>query len=256
MTTEEIGKINPEFSKYIPYIQNVVENRSSENSGVGKEILSSKDPSLETISKKLMYVCHRMKEDKSVKNVNPYPVQILAVMKLVESVLNPESGTRGSVGDIKTGEGKSLIVTLTAIILRSYDRKIDIVTPNMELATRDWKDSKQYYDLFEMTSGFLYDKAKDSEFKDAENESKESKEDYRAEYNFEVLDRDIMYTTGANMQWMYLKSAFSAENLRNREYDVCIVDEADNLLIDGASSPALISSNFPTKQAQQILEKV
>lgn len=83
-----------------------------------------------------------MKEDKSVKNVNPYPVQILAVMKLVESVLNPESGTRGSVGDIKTGEGKSLIVTLTAIILRSYDRKIDIVTPNMELATRDWKDSK------------------------------------------------------------------------------------------------------------------
>ena len=256
LTTEEIGKINPEFSKYIPYIQNVVENRSSENSSVGKEILSSKDPSLETISKKLMYVCHRMKEDKSVKNVNPYPVQILAVMKLVESVLNPESGTRGSVGDIKTGEGKSLVVTLTAIILRSYDRKIDIVTPNMELATRDWKDSKQYYDLFEMTSGFLYDKAKDSEFKDAENESKESKEDYRAEYNFEVLDRDIMYTTGANMQWMYLKSAFSAENLRNREYDVCIVDEADNLLIDGASSPALISSNFPTKQAQQILEKV
>ena len=255
LTTEEIGKINPEFSKYIPYIQNVVENRSSENSSVGKEILSSKDPSLETISKKLMYVCHRMKEDKSVKNVNPYPVQILAVMKLVESVLNPESGTRGSVGDIKTGEGKSLIVTLTAIILRSYDRKIDIVTPNMELATRDWKDSKQYYDLFEMTSGFLYDKAKDSEFKDAENESKESKEDYRAEYNFEVLDRDIMYTTGANMQWMYLKSAFSAENLRNREYDVCIVDEADNLLIDGAFSPALISSNFPTKQAQQILEK-
>ena len=255
LTTEEIGKINPEFSKYIPYIQNVVENRSSENSSVGKEILSSKDPSLETISKKLMYVCHRMKEDKFVKNVNPYPVQILAVMKLVESVLNPESGTRGSVGDIKTGEGKSLVVTLTAIILRSYDRKIDIVTPNMELATRDWKDSKQYYDLFEMTSGFMYDKAKDSEFKDAENESKESKEDYRAEYNFEVLDRDIMYTTGANMQWMYLKSAFSAESLRNREYDVCIVDEADNLLIDGASSPALISSNFPTKQAQQILEK-
>lgn len=257
LSAEDLYKINLEFSKYIPYIKEIVENETAEKIYFGDEILKSSDTSLDTISKKLMYVCHRMSQDASVKkNVTPYPVQILAVMKLVESVLNPEFGIRGSVGDIKTGEGKSLVVTLAAIILQSYGRKIDIVTPNMELATRDWKDNKQYYNLFGIKSGFLYDKIRDSEFKDAENESEESNANYDEEYNFEILDRDIMYTTGATMQWMYLKSVFSAENLRNREYDVCIVDEADNLLIDGASSPALISSNFPTKHAKEILEKV
>ena len=204
-------KVNPEFSKYTRYIKEITEGLSIKDCKVGNNILSSKDPSLKTISKKLMYVCHRLKEDKSVKNVILYPVQILAVMKLVERALRPESDTKGSVGDIKIGEGKSLVVTLTEIILQSYGRKIDIVTPNMEIATRDWKDSKIYYDLFGMTSGFLYYKARDSKFKDASNEPVEWRDDYKAEYNFEVLKRDIMYTTGSNLQWMYLKSAFSAK---------------------------------------------
>ena len=250
---EDLCKANPEYSKYEKYIKEITEELSNKNSKVGKEALSSRDTSLETITKKLKYVCCRMSQE---KRVTAYPVQILATMKLVESVLSAEPGMKGSVGDIKTGEGKSLVVTLTAIILQSYGRKVDIVTPNMELATRDWRESKKYYELFGITSGFLYDKVKDSEFKDAENESEESKEDYKAEYNYEVLSRGIVYTTGSNMQWMYLKSTFSAEELRSREYDVCIADEVDNLLIDGATTPALISSNFPTKQVEKIQERV
>ncbi len=252
VTHKRLEENYPEFSKYIPYIEKIEKSMIDKDCKFSKDVLNSTDTSLNVITQKLSYVCNKILKE---KNIKPYPVQILATLKLIENVLTPENGVKGSVGNVKTGEGKSLVITLTAIILQSYGRGIDIVTSNMELVTRDWKESSQYYNLFGISNGFLYDKDKDKEFiEDAEGKAKERRRlGLNDEYNIEVMDKSIVYSTSSNFQWLYLKSVFSGESIRKREYDVCIVDEADNLLIDEASSPALVANDFPIPEAREIL---
>ena len=60
--------------------------------------------------------------------------------KQVTDILNGKnangSKSRGSIGEVKTGEGKSFIIAILAILLvKVYKRKIDVVTSNIELAT-------------------------------------------------------------------------------------------------------------------------
>ena len=64
----------------------------------------------------------------------------------------------------------------------------------MELVTKDLKNSKLYYDIFGITSRFLYDKIKDSAFK------YETKRDIRSEYNLGIFNRGIIYTKVENLQ--------------------------------------------------------
>ena len=76
----------------------------------------------------------------------PHPVQCFTIVKMIDDVLNPKTDdkgnkTRGSIGEVKTGEGKSFIIAVVAIVLAGcYGRKIDVVTSNIELAIRDQKD--------------------------------------------------------------------------------------------------------------------
>ena len=58
-------------------------------------------------------------------------------------------------------------------------------------------------------------------------------------------------TTG-NYQWVHLYNMI-AGTARKRNYDVCIVDEADDVLLDGASNPALLAETFPIDEAGIVL---
>jgi hypothetical protein len=49
----------------------------------------------------------------------------LAILRLANSALN--SNGKGSIGEIKTGEGKSFIVSTLAILLCQYGKKVDII---------------------------------------------------------------------------------------------------------------------------------
>ena len=108
----------------------------------------------------------------------------------------------------------------------------------------------------------MYDESRDAELADKENEDLTRVEHPETEYNIGVLSRDIVYSTASDFMWLYLNSEFSSTNLRKREYDVCIIDEADNLLIDDALSPALIakiperiSASMAAKSAKRAAKK-
>ena len=252
LTLEDLVKVDSEFEKYAPYIDTISKEIVDPQYKSDESILRNQNPSLEIVSQKLSYVCSKILKTGTAKALKPHSVQLLAVLKLVESVLSPEDGMKGSIGNIRTGEGKSFIIALVSIILQSYNQKIDIVTSNMELATRDWEEQKFYYDLFGITSGFLYDRYKDSAFRNTENDPEIDSNDEN-QYNVKVLERQIVYSTHVNFQWLYLRNIPFKNTMRDA---TAIVDEADNILLDGATNPALLANDFKIENSREVLKSV
>ena len=72
------------------------------------------------------------------------------------------------------------------------------------------------------------------------------------QFNSEVFNDDIIYSTNSNFEFVYLFSLFRKKSIRSRPYDVVIVDEVDNMFLDQASSPAIIANSFPIKFSDDI----
>ena len=127
----------------------------------------------------------------------PHPVQCLTILRLVDEILNPELGldgkpkTKGSIGEVKTGEGKSFIIAVVAILLTCYGRKIDIVTSNIELARRDQENQKKYFKLFNIKSGVLYNTTMDKEFMPKKQRVKEKFSTKADCYNVSVFNYPV-----------------------------------------------------------------
>ena len=127
--------------------------------------------------------------------------------------------------------------------------------------------------MFGITSVVLYNQKSDAEFlsdskpseKDGEDKKKKEKTQKivasRGDcYNTNVFEASIVYSTNSNFEGVFLNSLFRIESLRafkvkkgkhnkmvERPYDIVIVDEVDNMLIDQQSSPSILSRQFPTK---------
>jgi len=211
------------------------------------EVLSNQsDRSLDMIAKKLSYIYARIASNTETQYMKKYSVQVLAVLKLVNSVLNPARDRKGSIGEIKPGEGKRFVVMLAALLLQSYGRKVDIATPNMELAAKYWREQRVFFNLFGITSGFLPDRSEDYGFKDDDDDG---------DKNLNILARDVVYSGYSNFLWYYLND-IEKGMVRARPYDVCIVYEADDLLLDRVPRPAQFAYRFPIKNSGEILEMV
>jgi preprotein translocase subunit SecA len=183
----------------------------------------------------------------------PHPVQVLSVLRLADEILNVPK--KGAIAEIKTGEGKSFIIAALSILLVKCARKIDISTSNMELACRDQREQKVYYDLFGISSDVLYNVVSDQSFINYESGTKHGSSDI-CKYSLDSLKASIVYSTQHNYEWLYLTGLFYVEPLRKRAFDIIIVDEADCALLDEASAPASISAPIKTKDCEKICRLV
>ena len=125
----------------------------------------------------------------------PYPVQCLTVLRLADEILH----SKGSISEVKTGEGKTFIISALAILLAQYGKKLDVITSTTELAKRDQQEQKKYYDLFGITSGVLYNKQGDKDFFDTQLVEKET--DVSKHFNVEVFNCQVVYSTNANLEF-------------------------------------------------------
>src|SRR4051812_10841973 len=140
----------------------------------------------------------------------------------------------GSIAEMKTGEGKTLTATLPIALnaLASRDENghpakgkgIHLVTVNDYLARRDALWMKPIYDLLGMTVGIIQ-----SEMEDIDRQ--------------EAYSRDIVYGTNSEFGFDYLRDnlAVEMEQKVQRGHGYAIVDEVDNILIDEARTPLIIS---------------
>ena len=78
-------------------------------------------------------------------NFEPRPIQILTII----IVLDPNHHG-GRLLQILTGEGKSTIVSMLAVIKALENQHVDIITSSMTLAKRDAHEKEQFYDFFDL----------------------------------------------------------------------------------------------------------
>ena len=136
----------------------------------------------------------------------------------------------GRIAEMKTGEGKTLVATLSVVLNAMTNKGVHVVTVNDYLATRDAKELAPLFNFLGFTIGTITGDIRDE---------LERKEQY---------DCDITYGTNNEFGFDYLRSnmTLDIEEKVQREHNYVIVDEVDSILIDEARTPLIISG--PTNQ--------
>ena len=137
---------------------------------------------------------------------------------------------QGKISEMKTGEGKTLVATLAAYLNALTDKGVHIVTVNDYLAKRDSEWMGQIYKFLGLTVGCLTNETPDEDRK-------------------KIYQSDIVYGTNNEFAFDYLRDnmKLSLNEMVQREFSYCIVDEVDSILIDEARTPLIISG--PTEDS-------
>ena len=135
----------------------------------------------------------------------------------------------GRIGEMRTGEGKTLVATLPAYLNALTNKGVHIVTVNDYLASRDQISMGQIYRFLGLDTGLIQE---DMAFL-------ERQQNYNA---------DITYVTNNEVAFDYLRDNM-ASNLSQvvlPPFNYCIVDEVDSIFIDEAQVPLIISQAVET----------
>ena len=138
----------------------------------------------------------------------------------------------GAIAEMKTGEGKTLTSTLAIVLNTLAGKSVHVVTVNDYLSKRDALWMKPIYDMLGVSVGWIQEDDDPAE--------------RRARYAC-----DITYGTNSEFGFDYLRDnmATDLEHKVQADHTFAIVDEVDNILIDEARTP-LIISGAPEQAAQ------
>lgn len=130
----------------------------------------------------------------------------------------------GNIAEMKTGEGKTLVATLPAILNSIAGKQCHIITVNDYLAKRDSQWMGPVYEFLGVTVGLIQ----------AHMDNPDRIEAYKA---------DVVYGTNSEFGFDYLRDnmAIDIADKVQRGNDFAIVDEVDSILIDEARTPLIIS---------------
>ncbi len=152
----------------------------------------------------------------------------------------------GSVAEMKTGEGKTLVATAPVYLNALTEKGVHVVTVNDYLAQRDAGWMGQVYDFLGLTVGviiadhsYIYDPG----YTNIDHEDERFKH-LKAATRQEAYAADITYGTNNEFGFDYLRDNMVREvdQLRQRDLHYAIVDEVDSILIDEARTPLIISA--------------
>ncbi len=136
---------------------------------------------------------------------------------------------QGKISEMKTGEGKTLVATLSCYLNALAGHGVHVVTVNDYLAKRDAEWMGKIYEFLGLTVGVIV-------------------HDLSDEQRREAYGADITYGTNNEFGFDYLRDnmKFDIKDCVQRGHYYSIVDEVDSILIDEARTPLIISG--PTDQ--------
>lgn len=132
----------------------------------------------------------------------------------------------GKIAEMKTGEGKTLVATLPVVLNALSLKGVHVVTVNDYLAKRDKQLMSQLYRYLGLSVGLIQENMG----------SDERRKNYSG---------DITYVTNSEIAFDYLRDnmASSIDELVLRDFNYCIIDEVDSILIDEARTPLIIAGS-------------
>jgi len=149
-----------------------------------------------------------------VLGLRPFDVQLIGGMILHE----------GQIAEMRTGEGKTLVSALPAFLNALGGKGVHVVTVNDYLARRDAEWIGQIHKFLGLRCGLI--------------QAGMSEEERRFGYN-----SDVTYVTNSELGFDYLRDnlAQTPAELVLRDFNFCVIDEVDSILIDEARTPLIIS---------------
>ncbi len=168
---------------------------------------------------------------KRVLGMRHFDVQLIGGMVLHE----------GQIAEMKTGEGKTLVATLPSFLNALTGRGVHVVTVNDYLARRDAEWMGQVHRFLGLSVGLIQQ----------DMDPIERKKNYAC---------DITYATNSELGFDYLRDNMATDNdeVVQREFQFCVIDEVDSILIDEARTPLIISGQIerPQEKYQKAAEVV
>ncbi|MEA2576956.1 MAG: preprotein translocase subunit SecA [Chloroflexota bacterium] len=148
----------------------------------------------------------------------------------------------GRIAEMKTGEGKTLVAPLAAILNSLTGRGVHVVTVNDYLARRDPQWMGPVFHFLGVSLGMITHDASFL-FEPGFPTSDERLIDLRPVTRREAYAADVTYGTNNEFGFDYLRDnmVIELEERVQRERSFAIVDEVDNILIDEARTPLIIS---------------
>ena len=164
---------------------------------------------------------------KRVMNMRHFDVQLIG-----GAVLH-----QGKIAEMRTGEGKTLVATLSAYLNALPGKGVHVVTVNDYLARRDAEWMGRIFRFLGLTVGVVV----------AGQSPQEKREAYGC---------DITYATNNELGFDYLRDnmAFSLADKVQRGQNYAIVDDVDSILIDEARTPLIISG--PTDDDPELYRRI
>ncbi len=158
---------------------------------------------------------------KRVLGMRHFDVQLIGGMVLHEC----------QIAEMKTGEGKTLVATLPCYLNALSGKGVHVVTVNDYLARRDAEWMGQVHKFLGLSVGLIQQDMSPSE----------RKKNYLC---------DITYATNSELGFDYLRDnmATDIEEVVQREFNYCVIDEVDSILIDEARTPLIISGQIERPQ--------
>jgi preprotein translocase subunit SecA len=151
---------------------------------------------------------------KRTMGMRHFDVQLIGAMSLHE----------GCIAEMKTGEGKTLTATLAVTLNALAGKGVHLVTVNDYLARRDAEWMSPIYEALGISVGVL--------------QNMQPYEDKHRAYAC-----DVVYGTNSEFGFDYLRDNMAKDlgEKVQRGHPFAIVDEVDNILIDEARTPLIIS---------------
>ncbi|MGN1162656.1 MAG: DEAD/DEAH box helicase [Christensenellales bacterium] len=149
-----------------------------------------------------------------VLGMKQYPVQLKGGISIAE----------GNLAEMATGEGKTIVVPLVAYLHALYGENVHVVTSNEYLAKRDSEQMSKLFGFLGMSVGLST----------SQMDTKQKQNAYAC---------NVTYTTATELGFDYLRdnSSTSDQDKVLRGLNSIVIDEADNALLDEASTPLILA---------------
>jgi preprotein translocase subunit SecA len=156
---------------------------------------------------------------------------------------------RGSIAEMRTGEGKTLVATLPIYLNALLGKGIHLITVNDYLARRDARWMAPIFHMLGLSVGVLQMAAATENGKKAFIVDFERESPHEDQRHLRMVDRrlayeaDVTYGTNAEFGFDYLRDNMTMRlsDRVQRGHHYAIIDEVDNVLIDEARTPLIIS---------------
>jgi preprotein translocase subunit SecA len=218
LSDEELRGKTQEFRARIQERLGAVKNDSEGDADRAKEVEKEREQALKDVLQEILPEAFAVVREagRRALNMRHFDVQLVGGMVLHS----------GSIAEMKTGEGKTLVATLPVYLNALAGRGAHVVTVNDYLAKRDAEWMGKIYRFLGLTVGVIVHDLDDEERREA----------YGA---------DITYGTNNEFGFDYLRDnmKFDLKDCVQRGHFFGIVDEVDSILVDEARTPLIISGS-------------